>query len=86
MRFAGKGAFVTGAGHGIGRATTVRLADEGAAVLCFDLKPEGAEETALLIEGRGGRGAAARVTSATAGRSSRRSPSRGSAPAPSRTW
>ena len=45
MRFAGKGAFVTGAGHGIGRATTVRLADEGAAVLCFDLKPEGAEET-----------------------------------------
>ena len=60
MRFAGKGAFVTGAGHGIGRATTVRLADEGAAVLCFDLKPEGAEETALLIEGRGGRGAAAR--------------------------
>ncbi len=60
MRFAGKGAFVTGAGHGIGRATAVRLADEGAAVLCFDVKPEGAEETALLIEGRGGRGAAAR--------------------------
>jgi len=53
MRFAGKGAFVTGAGHGIGRATAVRLADEGAALLCFDLKAEGAEETALLIEGRG---------------------------------
>ena len=30
MRFAGKGAFVTGAGHGIGRATALRLAEEGA--------------------------------------------------------
>lgn len=59
MRFAGKGAFVTGAGHGIGRATALRLAEEGAAVLCFDLNPEGGEETASLIEGRGGKAAAA---------------------------
>lgn len=59
MRFAGKGAFVTGAGHGIGRATPLRLAEEGAAVLCFDLNPEGGEETASLIEGRGGKAAAA---------------------------
>ena len=59
MRFEGKGAFVTGAGHGIGRATSIRLADDGASVLCFDLKPEGAEETTRLIEERGGRAAAA---------------------------
>jgi glucose 1-dehydrogenase/3-oxoacyl-[acyl-carrier protein] reductase len=59
MRFAGKGAFITGAGHGIGRATAVRLADEGAAVLCFDLNPEGGGETVREIEGNGGRAAAA---------------------------
>lgn len=59
MRFADRGAFVTGAGHGIGRATALRLAEEGAAVLCFDLNSEGGEETVRLIEGRGGRAAAA---------------------------
>jgi NAD(P)-dependent dehydrogenase (short-subunit alcohol dehydrogenase family) len=59
MRFAGMGAFVTGAGHGIGRATALRLAEEGAAVLCFDLNLDGGEETVRLIEGRGGAAAAA---------------------------
>ena len=54
MRFAGKGAFVTGAGHGIGRATALRLAEEGAAVLCFDSNLEGCQESARLIEERGG--------------------------------
>jgi hypothetical protein len=39
-------AFVTGAGHGIGRATALRLGSEGAAVVCFDLKGETAEGTA----------------------------------------
>jgi glucose 1-dehydrogenase/3-oxoacyl-[acyl-carrier protein] reductase len=59
MRFEGKAAFVTGAGHGIGRATALRLADEGAAVLCFDVKSEDGADTARAIEARGGRAAAA---------------------------
>ena len=50
---------MTGAGHGIGRAVALRLAEEGAGVMCFDVKPEGAEETAKLIEESGGKAAAA---------------------------
>ncbi len=55
MRFGGKVVFVTGAGHGIGRATAVRLANEGAAVVATDLQEETAKETARLIEHEGGR-------------------------------
>ena len=36
-RFAGKTAIVTGAGSGIGRATALRLAREGAAVVAADI-------------------------------------------------
>lgn len=42
----GKTAIVTGGGQGIGRAITLRLAEEGCKVAIFDLKPEAAEETA----------------------------------------
>ena len=48
-------AFITGAGSGIGRATALRLAANGAAVLCFDKRVAGAEETASLIRDSGGR-------------------------------
>jgi len=41
-----KVAVVTGAGSGIGRATVLRLAAEGARVACLDVVPEGAKETA----------------------------------------
>jgi NAD(P)-dependent dehydrogenase (short-subunit alcohol dehydrogenase family) len=54
----GRVAFVTGAGSGIGRATAVRLASEGAAVAVVDVRLDGADETVAAIAGSGGRAAA----------------------------
>jgi NAD(P)-dependent dehydrogenase (short-subunit alcohol dehydrogenase family) len=51
-RFEGKVALVTGAGSGIGRAVTRRLADEGAAVFAVDVDAERLDETASLAGGR----------------------------------
>ena len=45
-RFAGRTAIVTGAGSGIGRATAVRLAREGARVVAADLAPDRLEQLA----------------------------------------
>lgn len=47
QRFAGKVALVTGAGSGIGRATAIRLAAEGAKVLATDVNAEGLKETVV---------------------------------------
>ncbi len=47
-------AFVTGGGHGIGRATALRLATEGAAVAIADLDVEAAQRTAAEIIATGG--------------------------------
>jgi NAD(P)-dependent dehydrogenase (short-subunit alcohol dehydrogenase family) len=58
MRFDGEAAFVTGAGSGIGRATSLRLASEGAAVMCFDLRGPDAKETATMINEARGRATA----------------------------
>ncbi len=58
MRLEGKVAMVTGAGSGIGRATAVTLAREGAAVMCADLNLGGALETARTIEAAGGQAVA----------------------------
>ena len=49
MRFSGKVAVVTGAGSGIGQATSVRLADEGAVVVGSDISSDGLEKTAGMI-------------------------------------
>jgi NAD(P)-dependent dehydrogenase (short-subunit alcohol dehydrogenase family) len=53
-RFEGAVAFVTGATSGIGRATAVALAREGAGVVVADVAADGARETARLIEQVGG--------------------------------
>lgn len=50
-RFAGKVALITGAGSGIGRAITLRLACEGAAVLAVDVDDDRLAETARLASG-----------------------------------
>jgi NAD(P)-dependent dehydrogenase (short-subunit alcohol dehydrogenase family) len=49
----GKVALVTGGGSGIGRATCIALAREGAAVVVADLNGEAAHETVQMIEGEG---------------------------------
>lgn len=48
-RVSGKVCMVTGAGSGIGRATAIRLAEEGALVTCVDVAAEGLRETAEEI-------------------------------------
>jgi len=57
-RFTGKVAVVTGAGSGIGRATALRLASEGAAVACLDLAEDAAAKTAAQACEEGGQGRA----------------------------
>lgn len=49
-RVAGKIALVTGAGTGIGRATAVRLAEEGAEVVVTSRSPEHVNETSAEVE------------------------------------
>ena len=47
-------AFITGAASGIGRATALRLAADGARIAIADLNLDGARETAQLIKAAGG--------------------------------
>ena len=53
-RFGGKVALVTGAASGIGRATAVRLAREGASVVATDVSASGLADTAREIDAAGG--------------------------------
>lgn len=53
-RFKDKVAFITGAGSGIGRATALRLAAEGAEVFIHDVNAESLAETVSLITSAGG--------------------------------
>jgi NAD(P)-dependent dehydrogenase (short-subunit alcohol dehydrogenase family) len=54
----GKVALVTGGGSGIGRATAVAMAREGARVAVSDLSKDGIEATVALINAGGGQGIA----------------------------
>jgi 3-oxoacyl-[acyl-carrier protein] reductase len=49
----GRVAFVTGAGRGIGAATALRLAEDGASVVLADIDPEGCKQVAAEIENAG---------------------------------
>jgi NAD(P)-dependent dehydrogenase (short-subunit alcohol dehydrogenase family) len=49
----GKVILVTGGGSGIGRATSIRLANEGAKIMIADYMPTGAEQTVKMIKDAG---------------------------------
>jgi 3-oxoacyl-[acyl-carrier protein] reductase len=55
----GRVGVVTGAGRGLGRAISSRLAEAGATVVCADIVEATATETASLITGAGGHATAA---------------------------
>jgi 3-oxoacyl-[acyl-carrier protein] reductase len=54
MKLQDKVAIITGSGSGIGRATALRLAKEGAAVVVCDLNQAGIDETVELVGAQGG--------------------------------
>lgn len=60
-RLSGKVALVTGAASGIGRASAIVIASEGARVACADLNAEGAEAVAKEIARAGGEAIALRL-------------------------
>jgi 3-oxoacyl-[acyl-carrier protein] reductase len=51
--FAGKTIIITGAASGIGRATALIFAREGANVVCADLNEQGARDTAAAVNAKG---------------------------------
>lgn len=56
MELSNKIAVITGAGSGIGRASSIKLASNGAKVVLVDYNKETGEETLNLIKGQGGEG------------------------------
>ena len=60
-RVAGLVAIVTGAGSGIGQASAVRLAEEGAIVVCADINEGAAQATVDSIKATGAKAVAAAI-------------------------
>jgi 3-oxoacyl-[acyl-carrier protein] reductase len=54
VKLAGKVAIITGAGRGIGQATALKFASEGARVVVCDLSPDSIEDTVERITAIGG--------------------------------
>ena len=69
MRLHDKVAIITGAGRGIGRATALRFAEEGARVVCADLDLAFVTEVADEINARARAGVNGRTTHASEGAS-----------------
>jgi NAD(P)-dependent dehydrogenase (short-subunit alcohol dehydrogenase family) len=61
MKLDGKNALITGAGSGMGRATALLFAREGAKVAAIDIDEKAAAETAAEIERKGGKAVAIRA-------------------------
>ena len=64
MKLKEKIAIVTGGADGIGKATAIRFAQEGAAVVIWDLNVEKGDETVKLIEAEGGKATFMKVNTA----------------------
>jgi NAD(P)-dependent dehydrogenase (short-subunit alcohol dehydrogenase family) len=58
MRLKGKRAFISGAGSGIGEATALKFAEEGAQIIAADIRTDAAEATAARIKKAGGKAVA----------------------------
>ena len=54
MRLQDKIAIITGAASGIGRATAIRFAEEGAKVVVADINRDGGDETVKMAKSAGG--------------------------------
>jgi NAD(P)-dependent dehydrogenase (short-subunit alcohol dehydrogenase family) len=54
MRVAEKTAVITGAGSGIGKASAIAMASQGARIACLDCSQDSAEEVAAAIRAQGG--------------------------------
>ncbi|MFO1306163.1 MAG: 3-oxoacyl-ACP reductase FabG [Burkholderiales bacterium] len=61
MRLSGKVSIITGAGQGIGRATALKFAKEGAKVAVCDINLESVQQTVELVESAGGEAIGFRV-------------------------
>ncbi|XP_063824692.1 short-chain dehydrogenase/reductase family 16C member 6-like isoform X2 [Ostrinia nubilalis] len=46
---------ITGAGHGMGKETAIRLGGLGATVVCVDINPRGNQDTVNIIQGNKGK-------------------------------
>ena len=55
-RLDGRVAFVTGAGRGIGAATALRMAEEGARIALADIDTEGCQQVAAELDRFGSEG------------------------------